>query len=127
MAGVLPSASSSSFRMPPPTRGGSVRRRMVLYAELSGTPSAIGSVEANVVPSPSPTLSPPHDFKPPEPKRFAIRPDKFLDIFSAALALPFRLGTGAFTLGFVIFLSFLAETGLPCFFFFLFFFMVGNF
>ncbi|XP_074563571.1 uncharacterized protein LOC141820192 [Curcuma longa] len=111
MAGVLPSAPSAPFRMPPPTRGGSVRRRMVLSAELSGNPSATGSVEANVDPSPSPTLSPPPGFKPPEPKRFAIRPDKFLDIFSAALALPFRLGTGAFALGYSV--SLVSEDKIP--------------
>ncbi|MBA0677332.1 hypothetical protein Goari_018746, partial [Gossypium aridum] len=46
------------------------------------------------------TFAPPPNFKPPEPKRFAIRPDKTWDIVGAALALFFRLGTGVFVSGY---------------------------
>ncbi|KAA3465073.1 Glutathione S-transferase 2 [Gossypium australe] len=41
------------------------------------------------------TFAPPPNFKPPEPKRFAIRPDKTWDVVGASLALFFRLGTGS--------------------------------
>nr|KJB16616.1 hypothetical protein B456_002G239700 [Gossypium raimondii] len=46
------------------------------------------------------TFAPPPNFKPPEPKRFAIRPDKTWDIVGASLALFFRLGTGVFVSGY---------------------------
>ncbi|XWS66668.1 hypothetical protein CRYUN_Cryun05aG0220400 [Craigia yunnanensis] len=46
------------------------------------------------------TFAPPPNFKPPEPKRFAIRPDKTWDIVGAALALFFRWGTGVFVSGY---------------------------
>ncbi|KAH1123164.1 hypothetical protein J1N35_006324 [Gossypium stocksii] len=46
------------------------------------------------------TFAPPPNFKPPEPKRFAIRPDKTWDVVGASLALFFRLGTGVFTSGY---------------------------
>ncbi|KHG04527.1 Glutathione S-transferase 2 [Gossypium arboreum] len=45
------------------------------------------------------TFAPPPNFKPPEPKPFAIRPDKTWDVVGASLALFFRLGTGVFVSG----------------------------
>ncbi|XP_039059155.1 uncharacterized protein LOC120202874 isoform X2 [Hibiscus syriacus] len=42
----------------------------------------------------------PPNFKPTEPKRLGIRPDKFWDIIGACLALFFRLGTGIFVSGY---------------------------
>lgn len=50
----------------------------------------------------SATFSPPPNFKPPEPKRFGVRPDKILDVLGASLALIFRLGTGVFVSGWVL-------------------------
>ncbi|KAG2682968.1 hypothetical protein I3843_10G010200 [Carya illinoinensis] len=52
--------------------------------------------------SSSVTFVPPPDFKPPEPKRFGVRPDKTWDILGASLALPFRLGTGVFVSGYSV-------------------------
>ncbi|KAK1287228.1 hypothetical protein QJS10_CPB19g00396 [Acorus calamus] len=49
---------------------------------------------------PPPKLSPPPDFKAPEPKRFGVRPDKSLDIFTASFALFFRAGSGTFCDGY---------------------------
>ncbi|PPR92431.1 hypothetical protein GOBAR_AA28230 [Gossypium barbadense] len=46
------------------------------------------------------TFAPPPNFKPPEPKPFAIRPDKTWDVVGASLALFFRLGTGVFVSGY---------------------------
>ncbi|KAB1222577.1 hypothetical protein CJ030_MR2G004941 [Morella rubra] len=50
--------------------------------------------------SSSVTFAPPPDFKPPEPKRFGVRPDKTWDVLGASLALFFRLGTGVFVSGY---------------------------
>ncbi|GMY25216.1 Thioredoxin family protein isoform 2 [Fagus crenata] len=52
--------------------------------------------------SSSVTFAPPPDFKPPEPKRFGVRPDKRWDILGASLALIFRLGTGVFVSGYSV-------------------------
>ena len=41
------------------------------------------------------------NFKAPEPKRFYVRGDKFLDILGSSLALPMRLGSGALAQGYV--------------------------
>ncbi|KAF9598732.1 hypothetical protein IFM89_031400 [Coptis chinensis] len=57
------------------------------------------------------TITPPPNFKPPQPKRFAIRPDKILDILSASLALLFRLGTGVFVSGYSA--SFVSGSEIP--------------
>ncbi|KAK4762139.1 hypothetical protein SAY87_030023 [Trapa incisa] len=48
----------------------------------------------------SETFSLPPNFKPPEPKRFGVRPDKILDVLGASLSLIFRLGTGVFVSGY---------------------------
>ncbi|PIA28255.1 hypothetical protein AQUCO_07200125v1 [Aquilegia coerulea] len=61
--------------------------------------------------SSTPTLSPPPNFKPPKPKRFAIRPDKIVDVLSASLALIFRLGTGVFVSGYSA--SFVSANDIP--------------
>ena len=46
------------------------------------------------------TIAPPPNFKPPEPKRFAIRPDKTSEVFGALLPLIFRFATGVFVSGY---------------------------
>ncbi|WVY96469.1 hypothetical protein V8G54_028620 [Vigna mungo] len=48
------------------------------------------------------TIAPPPNFKPPEPKRFAIRPDKIGDVLGAALPLLLRFATGVFVSGYSI-------------------------
>ncbi|XVE75960.1 hypothetical protein DITRI_Ditri12bG0134300 [Diplodiscus trichospermus] len=57
------------------------------------------------------TFAPPPNFKPPEPKRFAVRPDKTWDIVGAALALFFRWGTGVFVSGYSA--SLVSENEIP--------------
>ncbi|CAL9174119.1 unnamed protein product [Musa hybrid cultivar] len=105
MAGLLRSVPPSAFRLPSPPGGKSIRRRTGVSAEIRET------VEIEGERSPSPEISPPPGFKPPEPKRFSVRPDKFLDILGASLALPFRLGTGVFVLGYSV--SLVSEDKIP--------------
>lgn len=47
-----------------------------------------------------PSSSSPPGFKVPIPKRFSVRSDKWLDILGCSLALPMRLGSGAFVQGY---------------------------
>ncbi|XP_021764918.1 uncharacterized protein LOC110729492 [Chenopodium quinoa] len=63
--------------------------------------SSQGGLNAGVSTS-NPNFSPPPNFKPPEPKRFGIRPDRTLDILGASLSLIFRLGTGVFADGYSV-------------------------
>lgn len=113
MAGVLTTRPLVVLR--PPNWRGKSTRSVKVSAELRETSSSSASLSVSSAqeegqssgPSSLPaTLSPPPGFKPPQPKRFSVRPDKFLDILSASLALPFRLGSGAFVLGFGISLSY---------------------
>ncbi|GMJ13913.1 hypothetical protein like AT5G03880 [Hibiscus trionum] len=66
------------------------------------------------VPSSSSTataFAPPPNFKAPEPKRFAVRPDKTWEIAGASLALFFRFGTGIFVSGYSA--SIVSENEIP--------------
>ncbi|XBI06480.1 hypothetical protein VPH35_134491 [Triticum aestivum] len=49
-----------------------------------------------------PEFSPPAGFAPPVPKRFAVKDGQLASVAGAALALPFRLGTGLFVLGYSV-------------------------
>ncbi|CAN6439156.1 unnamed protein product [Victoria cruziana] len=110
-------AAVFSFR--PPAVGGPVRYRTSsstrsptrLAAELRETPPASVKAEADERLDAGLTISPPPGFKPPQPKRFSARSDKILDVLTASLALPFRLGTGAFVLGYSA--SFVSEEEIP--------------
>ncbi|CAN0847063.1 hypothetical protein LINGRAHAP2_LOCUS4772 [Linum grandiflorum] len=53
----------------------------------------------------------PAGFKTPEPKRFAVRPDKGGDVAGAALAIFFRFGTGVFLDGYSV--SFVGKDDIP--------------
>eukprot|EP00268_Persea_americana_P053632 TRINITY_DN6090_c0_g2_i1.p1 TRINITY_DN6090_c0_g2~~TRINITY_DN6090_c0_g2_i1.p1 ORF type:complete len:379 (-),score=78.03 TRINITY_DN6090_c0_g2_i1:243-1295(-) len=121
MAAVL------SFRQPPSLQPSSPSRNLVrriplrVSAQFPESPSSSSSVSTKVVVeeegegklgfSSSSTIIAPPNFKPPEPKRFAIRPDKTFDILSASLALIFRLGTGVFVQGYSA--SFVSEDEIP--------------
>ncbi|KAF5750515.1 hypothetical protein HS088_TW03G00852 [Tripterygium wilfordii] len=61
--------------------------------------------------SASRTFIAPPNFKPPEPKTFAVRPDKGGEILGASLALFFRLGTGVFASGYSV--SFVPKNEFP--------------
>ncbi|BBH07651.1 Thioredoxin family protein [Prunus dulcis] len=85
--------------------------------QSSETPVSSASVQAKPEPSSPPlTFAPPPNFKPPEPKRFGVRPDKVFDILGASLALLFRLGTGALglnSISYSILLSFVSKDDIP--------------
>ncbi|RLN03491.1 uncharacterized protein C2845_PM13G25780 [Panicum miliaceum] len=51
-------------------------------------------------PDPPPEFKPPQGFKPPEPKRFAVKEGQQGSVLGASLAIPLRLGTGVFVLGY---------------------------
>ncbi|KAK9156759.1 hypothetical protein Scep_003333 [Stephania cephalantha] len=58
------------------------------------------SSELGVSSDSSSKFSAPSDFKAPEPKRFFVRSDKAFDVFTAALGLFFRFGSGVFVAGY---------------------------
>uniref|UniRef100_A0A0E0LXX7 GST N-terminal domain-containing protein n=1 Tax=Oryza punctata TaxID=4537 RepID=A0A0E0LXX7_ORYPU len=74
------------------------RRTIRLSAQLDDTAAASTSTSDK----PAASFAPPPDFKPPEPKTFEVKPGQSDDIATASLAIPFRLGTGVFTLGYSV-------------------------
>ncbi|XP_022748152.1 uncharacterized protein LOC111297801 [Durio zibethinus] len=78
------------------------------------TPATTGTKEEqrpSFASSSTTAFAPPPNFKPPEPKRFAVRPDKTWDIYGATLALFFRWGTGVFVSGYSA--SLVSENEIP--------------
>ncbi|XP_028191990.1 uncharacterized protein LOC114377596 [Glycine soja] len=69
-------------------------------SEISSTFSVSTQQEEPTSNASSVTIAPPPNFKPPEPKRFAIRPDKTSEVFGALLPLLFRFATGVFVSGY---------------------------
>ncbi|XP_043701805.1 uncharacterized protein LOC122652192 [Telopea speciosissima] len=105
MAGVLNFRPLTVSRSPLTLKRSKGRFSWRVAAEFQEAAVPSSSVSASVgtegvSASSSPILSPPPNFNPPEPKRFAVRPDKILDILGASLALIFRLGTGVFVSGY---------------------------
>lgn len=99
MAGVLNLAPPSIFRPIPIRRHPKTTRFSIRSsAEVSETPLA--SVSTKEEEESKLGFSAPPNFKPPQPKRFSVRPDKILDIMGAALAIFFRLGTGVLVSGY---------------------------
>ncbi|XP_058204915.1 uncharacterized protein LOC131318895 [Rhododendron vialii] len=99
MAGVLNLAPPPIFRPIPIRRHPKTTRFSIRSsAEVSETPLAAVSTKEEE--ESKLRFSAPPNFKPPQPKRFSVRPDKILDIMGAALALFFRLGTGALVSGY---------------------------
>ena len=96
MAGALTSLSLPVFW--PVHRRLQTTRRFRVSAEIQESPSSSLSVKEDE--KLEPVISPPKDFKPPDPKPFDVRPGKFGDVAGATLPLFFRLGTGLFAQGF---------------------------
>ncbi|XP_010490881.1 PREDICTED: uncharacterized protein LOC104768576 [Camelina sativa] len=102
---ILRSVSSSS------PRRSSIRTLVMVKA--SSKPSDSGSVStktsgdtgADVV------FTAPPGFKPPEPKRFAIKSGKLFDVLGASIGLIFRFGTGVFVSGYSA--SFVSKEEIP--------------
>lgn len=89
MAGMLNFTPAPLFR-PVPTRR--ARNDRVFMVKSS----------ANTSETPLSSISPPPNFKAPQPKPFAVRPDRVLDILGASLALLFRLTTSVLVSGYLI-------------------------
>ncbi|PQQ18412.1 uncharacterized protein Pyn_23506 [Prunus yedoensis var. nudiflora] len=106
---LIPASTFPPFSCPSrPKRKFSIRAT----TESSETPVSSASVQTKPEPSSPPlTFTPPPNFKPPEPKRFGVRPDKVFDILGASLALLFRLGTGVFVSGYSF--SFVSKDDIP--------------
>ncbi|XP_057960907.1 uncharacterized protein LOC131152951 [Malania oleifera] len=106
MAGVLNFSAPVLSRSPWHRRAPRNRVSIVASVDFSEKPSASTSPstkkeeQESGVSSPPPAFSPPPNFKPPQPKRFAVRPDRTFDILGASLALLFRFGTGVFASGY---------------------------
>ncbi|KAH9674580.1 Thioredoxin family protein [Citrus sinensis] len=114
MAGVLNFSQPSLFR---PLSGSRQIPRTSFSIRATSessktpqTPSSSSTTSTQEKLEPTPFAAPPN-FKPPEPKRFAVRPDKALDILGAALALFFRFGTGVFVSGYSA--SFVSKDEIP--------------
>ncbi|EXB88695.1 hypothetical protein L484_015380 [Morus notabilis] len=101
MAGALNLAHAPIFA-PLISRRTTPNRLFSVRASSDGSSSSSSS---------SVTFAPPPNFKPPEPKRFGVRPDKAWDIVGAALALFFRFGTGVFASGYSV--SFVPKDEFP--------------
>lgn len=103
MAGVLDFSQAPICRSFPDRRRTprtSVFVRATSEAPLNSSSSSQTGIQEPII------FTAPPNFKPPEPKRFNVRPDKVLDIVGASLALLFRLGTGIFASGYVYFTEF---------------------
>lgn len=114
MAGVLNFSQPSLFRplsgsRQIPRTSYSIRATSE-SSKTPQTPSSSSTTSTQEKLEPTPFAAPPN-FKPPEPKRFAVRPDKALDILGAALALFFRFGTGVFVSGYSA--SFVSKDEIP--------------
>ncbi|KAI3954550.1 hypothetical protein MKX01_005385 [Papaver californicum] len=77
-----------------------------IFADIKETSQNIGVFSTS-----SPTIKPPPNFKLPKPTRFAIRPDRVLDVLTASFGLIFRLGTGIFVSGYLA--SFVSRNEIP--------------
>ncbi|KAK9921269.1 hypothetical protein M0R45_029787 [Rubus argutus] len=91
-------------------------RKLFSVRASTGSPetptSSSASVQTKPEEKPEPlSFTPPPNFKPPEPKRFGVRPDKTWDVLGASLALFFRLGTGVFVSGYSF--SFVPKNEVP--------------
>lgn len=103
MAGLVAYPWNPSLFRPSPVKFDCRGRRWCspISAELRESPSSITTEDSQAGGSMGgPSISAPRGFKPPEPRRFYVRGDNWGTILSASLALPFRLGCGAFVQGY---------------------------
>jgi len=103
MAGLVAYPCNPSLFRPSPVKSDFRRSRWCspISAELKESPSSIATEDSQAGGSMGGlSFSVPPGFKPPEPRRFYVRGDKWGAILSASLALPFRLGCGAFAQGY---------------------------
>uniref|UniRef100_A0A804LVE4 GST N-terminal domain-containing protein n=1 Tax=Zea mays TaxID=4577 RepID=A0A804LVE4_MAIZE len=63
-------------------------------------PDTTAAAVSTTAPEPTPEFKPPPGFKAPEPKRFEVKSGQLGSVLGASLAIPLRLGTGVFVLGY---------------------------
>ncbi|PWZ04459.1 hypothetical protein Zm00014a_028349 [Zea mays] len=63
-------------------------------------PDTTAAAVSTSAPEPTPEFKPPPGFKAPEPKRFEVKSGQLGSVLGASLAIPLRLGTGVFVLGY---------------------------
>lgn len=106
MAGVLNIHNFPLLHSVPGSRK-TPKKSIPTIRATSETPTSSTSTSTST----STSFTAPPNFEPPEPKRFAVRPDKTWDIIGASLALIFRLGTGVFVNGYSV--SFVSKDAIP--------------
>ncbi|KAI3854060.1 hypothetical protein MKX03_030240 [Papaver bracteatum] len=106
MSGIVNFRPTPVIRPSLTTRKPLNRVSFKISAEIKETSQTLGVSSTS-----SPTIKPPPTFKPPKPTRFAIRPDRILDVLTASLGLIFRLGTGIFVSGYSA--SFVSRNEIP--------------
>ncbi|KAL0842608.1 hypothetical protein Bca101_015853 [Brassica carinata] len=114
MAGML----ANSLLLPPQppillpvssSRSRPIQRTLVMIKASSAEPSDSVSVSTK---SSDPVLfTAPPGFKPPEPKRFAVKQGKLFDVLGAAIGVLLRFGTGVFVSGYSA--SFVSKDAIP--------------
>ena len=88
--------------------------RAARAASLAVVRAQPDTTAATSAPEPlTPEFKPPPGFKVPEPKRFEVKPGQQNSVLGASLAIPLRLGTGVFVLGYAPRLL-LPYARLPC-------------
>ncbi|CAL5004717.1 unnamed protein product [Urochloa decumbens] len=76
------------------------RARGASLVAVRAQPDTAAASTPTSAPDPPPEFKPPQGFKAPEPKRFAIKEGQQGSVLGASLAIPLRLGTGVFVLGY---------------------------
>uniref|UniRef100_A0A453QHL5 Uncharacterized protein n=1 Tax=Aegilops tauschii subsp. strangulata TaxID=200361 RepID=A0A453QHL5_AEGTS len=91
----------SSRATPTTTAATFTRRTSSATLRVAAQPESAPASTSTSVSDEPPEFSPPAGFAPPVPRRLAIKEGQLGSIAGAALAVPFRLGTGLFVQGFV--------------------------
>ncbi|KAG2334596.1 hypothetical protein Bca52824_005776 [Brassica carinata] len=99
----LPVSSSRSSR--------SIRRTLVMVKASSKPSDSVSASTKSKSKSSDAVFTAPPGFKPPEPKRFAVKPGKLLDVLGAAIGVLLRLGAGVFVSGYSA--SFVSKDAIP--------------
>ncbi|VAH98898.1 unnamed protein product [Triticum turgidum subsp. durum] len=92
----------SSRAAPTTTAATCTRRTASATLRVAAQPESASASAPTSTPDAPPEFSPPAGFAPPVPKRFAVKDGQLASVAGAALALPFRLGTGLFVLGYSV-------------------------
>ncbi|TKW11715.2 hypothetical protein SEVIR_6G249300v4 [Setaria viridis] len=89
-------------RVAAPSAAATARARAASLVAVRAQPDTTAAAASTSSPDPPqpPEFKPPPGFKPPEPKKFAVREGQQGGVLGASLAIPLRLGTGVFVLGY---------------------------